>query len=42
MEKIAEEEKQLLSVMTQDTPLQSVAERAKGVVYTEALTTRYD
>jgi hypothetical protein len=40
-EKLAEEEKKLLEAMTQDIPLQSVADRAHGVVYTEALTTSY-
>jgi hypothetical protein len=38
---MAEEEKKLLEVMTQDIPLQSVADRAHGVIYTEALTTSY-
>lgn len=39
--RILEEEQQLLQSMTQDIPLQSVSNRAKGLVYTEPLKTSW-
>lgn len=36
-EKVAEEEEKILKAMTQDIPLQSIAQRAHGVVFTESV-----
>jgi hypothetical protein len=41
VQKVAEMERQLLEEVAQTTALQSVADRAKGVIYTESLKTRY-
>lgn len=38
VEKAAEEEEKILKSMTQDIPLQSIAQRAHGVVFTESIT----
>lgn len=37
IEKAAEEEEKILKAMTQDIPLQSIAQRAHGVVFTESV-----